>query len=139
MENEHKKNISLKDVGNYPPFVELEISKDIKGGSAEFYDLPGYPELVARKCWTQTPDDFAKNERLEYLLKKAGEFRVIANRYHLPLAETNYVIGIDPVSGRRDLFAVTDRISGENPEECDPFRKKWRENLMTCTPKFSCI
>jgi len=137
LENELKKNISLKGAGNYTPFVELEISKDIKGWSADFYELTGHPELIVRKCYTpvgleksireeleklpkfktyeyKEKEKLLQKKKVEELIRNANQFLSMGERYGLNIAKTKYIIGIDPKTKQPDIFAVTDKIIGSN-------------------------
>ena len=62
-DRQHDNN--MPKIADKTPFVGLEISEDIKGGSADFYDLPGHPELVVRKCYTPVGLEKSIREELE--------------------------------------------------------------------------
>ncbi len=114
-----------------PPFSEWEKSKDITGDTCVFYDIPGHPELVARKMEFMPEDrpEFTESEAREYWEKRIGEFQKIAERYGIPVAKTRYVFDNDPVSGEPSFFAITDRIRGESLDKITSFDKHAEEEL----------
>lgn len=135
--NIQMENMSKENTGDSMPFVNLEKSKDISGQSAMFYDVPGHPELVIRKCLVlksvmgnidkelaesdeykdYLPEELEKvknKKKVEELVKNAGDFQKMGERYGLKIAKTSYAIGTDPNLEKPGIFAVTDRIVGEN-------------------------
>ncbi len=146
MENIPKENLSPKTDVSFP-FANLERSKDVFGPSAVFYDVPGHPELIVRKCFVSKEvmenineeleekdeyKDFTEEEleeirnkkKVEQLIKNAGDFQKTGKRYGLRMAETSYVVGTDPDSGKPEIFGVTDRIIGENLKTMRGISKK---------------
>ena len=134
MEGKPQEN-DITKTADKSPFVGLEKSFDIIGISADFYELPRHPELIVRKCFVSkrliervrnelsAPEykkldpekmkELTRKKKMEQMIKNAGEFEKMGEQYHLRMAKTNYIVGNDPVSGERAIFAVTDRISGE--------------------------
>lgn len=134
MESKREENIAALKSDDKSPFVRLERSHDIIGVSADFYDVPGHPELIARKCYLpdslyqrvrnelDAPEYKKLNEKerkelkrkkiIEQMIKSVGEFQKMGERYHLHIAKTDYVIGKDPETGIDAIFAITERISG---------------------------
>lgn len=128
-----EENIALK-ADDKSPFVGLERSHDIIGVSADFYDVPGHSELIARKCYLpdslyqrvcgeldapeykklneKERDEMKRKKIIEQMVRGAGEFQKTGERYHLRIAKTDYVIGKDPETGIDAIFAITERISG---------------------------
>jgi len=104
-------------VNNHAPFSEL-IDSDIKGPSSEFYQDPKHPELVIRESFIPLVEKYHEEQPEdkipEYWAERAKDFKALGEKYGLHIAKTDFVIGRSPKSGQKVLFAVTDRIEGEN-------------------------
>jgi hypothetical protein len=116
-----------------PPIAEWEISKDIKGDTCQFFDVPGHPELLGRKM-DFMPDDkpeLSRSEAKEYWKKCITEFKKIVHRYDMRIPKTRFVFDDDETSGKPSFFAVTERINGESLNKIPTFDKKAAEELDT--------
>ena len=150
-ENAPQNILDVKENNSFP-FVGLQKSNDFFGPNAIFYDLPDHPELVVRKCFTpkeimenikeelqksetyknyteEELEKIAKKKKIEQLIKNASEFQKIGERYGLKMAKTSYVIGTDPDSGEPDVFAVTERIVGENLDSMEFFSEQMAKEV----------
>ncbi|MFA5831151.1 MAG: hypothetical protein WC878_04970 [Candidatus Paceibacterota bacterium] len=154
MENKKNKNADEEKEAKFPPafFPGLKISESIKSEHSVFYDVPEHPELIARQCFmpkgfaTQvefeladlpeyvngTPEEkkkMVRKKRAELLIKNALEFQKMGKQYGLKITETSYAIGEDPKSQEPEIFAVSDRIVGEDLEAMPHISEEMKDEL----------
>jgi hypothetical protein len=154
MERNFEENKGGQEDPVHPPamFPELVSSADLKSKHSAFYDIPGHPELIARKCFTpddlnqliqmdiaDLPDYFeysteerekiARKMRIERLISNATEFKKIGESAGLKITETHYAIGENPETKEPEIFAVSDRIEGENLENISSFSEEMQNDI----------
>jgi hypothetical protein len=109
------------------PFKEWKRS-DIRGGSATFFELPEFPDLVIRKSQSFEVKEDGKKltvaETVKYWSERAKALQRFADRYGIKMAKTRYFAGNDPyfksVISKEScpaFMSATDKISGKNLEE----------------------
>lgn len=116
------------------PFENWKPSK-LRGGSAEFFDLPAHPEIVVRKFSEFGVKQDGKNltnaESIGYWSERAKALEGFADRYGIKMAKTGYFVGNDPrftseTEGESSpaFMAATEKISGKNLKEIPEFDEK---------------
>ena len=118
-------------MSDFPPITSWEISKDVKGDTCQFYDIPGHHELLGRKM-DFMPDDgieLSRSEAKEYWKKCIDEFQKIIHRYSMRIPKTRFILDNDGTLGKPSFFAVTERINGESLNKIPTFDKKAAEEL----------
>lgn len=121
------------------PFKEWK-SSDLKGGTAEFFELPEFPDRVIRKFEGFDVKVGGKmlstKEAVDYWGVRGKELKNFSERYGIKMARTNYFVGNDPrfrsivpKSSRASFMAETDKISGKNLEEMKEVEEKAVEEI----------
>jgi hypothetical protein len=116
------------------PFKEWK-SSNLRGGSADFFELPEFPDLVIRKCEEfeikMNGKKLTDVEAIAYWTERAKALRAFADRYGIKMAKTRYFAGNDPrfktdipKASSPAFMAATDKISGKNLEEISEINDK---------------
>lgn len=116
------------------PFKEWK-SSSLKGGSATFFKLPEFPDLVIRKCKEFDVNVGKKKltdaEAVTYWSERAKALQGFADRYGVKMAKTRYFAGNDPKfkssipkESSPAFMAATDKISGRNLKEISEIDEK---------------
>lgn len=69
------------------------------------------------------------HEKAEWLRKKVIEFKKVIENLGILMAKTDYVIGMGPNTSEPSIFAVTERIDGENLRNIEHIDKETAEKI----------
>jgi hypothetical protein len=123
------------------PFKEWKRS-NLQGGSATFFELPEFPDLVIRKSQSFEVKEGGKKltvaETVKYWSERAKALQRFADRYGIKIAKTRYFAGNDPYfksaiskESCPAFMSATDKISGKNLEEISEVDDKMAVEIDT--------